>query len=112
MLLIGIVNKTFPFFFLMLIFFGINTLWRLKKHGPITNLPEVLADFVNPTMTDAERKEQKRAINRNTWKTVGLAFGVVFVLFSVFIAIVALFPEEFEIDTESTPIHIIEPDAT
>lgn len=82
-LLIGIVNKTFPFFFLMLMFFGTNTLWRLKKHGPITNLSEVLADLASPMMTDAERKEQKKMINRNTWRTVGLTFGIASVFFVV-----------------------------
>lgn len=110
-LLIGIINKGFPFFFVMLIFFGINTLQHLKKHGSITNLHEVLADLANPIMTDAERKKQKKAISRNIWKTIGLAFGTAFVLFSVFIAIVALFAEKFERDTKSAPIYINEPNA-
>lgn len=110
MLLIGITNKTFPFFFLMLVFFGINTLWRLKKHGPITNLSEVLAELKRPTMTEAERKAQKKVVNRNTWKTVGLAVGIVFALFAALIVFAALFPEKFETDTEPTTIHTSDPD--
>lgn len=109
--ILGAMDKFPSMMFVLLAFFTAKTLSRLKKNGPITNLPEVLASLARPTMTETERKEQKKVINRNTWKTVGLAVGIVFALFVVLIVIVAVFPEKFESDVEPSPIHITDPSA-
>ncbi len=89
------------------------TVYRLKKHGPIENLPAVLSEITRPKkMTDTEAKEYRKRVNRNTWKTVGLAFGIVFGLMAVFIAFAAFFPEAFEDNNPAqTPIHITDPNA-
>ena len=105
---LGVITKSVPIMFGLLGVFTFNTLKRLKKHGPISNLSEVLEEIKNPptVLSATDKKLYKKEIRTNTFKIFAVVIAGVLILFTIFAVLVLTEPKDGE-----PGIHTTDPSA-